>query len=102
MKVTWQVTNQHVVHTWSRIDSGHEVSLRLNNDSYGQGQLLAAAIEIDSHRKYEFSFLSDTMPDVRAVFIIRGKKYLCAQIKTDINQNGMSQLKKGTFYRISE
>lgn len=102
LKVTWQVTNQHVVHTWSRIDSGHEVSLRLNNDSYGQGQLLAAAIEIDSHRKYEFSFLSDTMPDVRSVFIIRGKKYLCAQIKTDINQNGMSQLKKGTFYRISE
>ncbi len=102
LKVTWQVTNQHVVHTWSRIDSGHEVSLRLNNDSYGQGQLLAAAIEIDSHRKYEFSFLSDTMPDVRSVFIIRGKKYLCAQIKTEINQNGMSQLKKGTFYRISE
>lgn len=102
LKVTWQVTNQHVVHTWSRIDSGHEVSLRLNNDSYGQGQLLAAAIEIDSHRKYEFSFLSDTMPDVRSVFIIRGKKYLCAQIKTDINQNGMSQLKKGTFYRILE
>ena len=102
LKVTWQVTNQHVVHTWTRIDSGHDVSLRLNNDSYGQGQLLATAIEIESHRKYEFSFLSDTMPDVRSVFIIRGKKYLCAQIKTDINQNGMSQLKKGTFYRISE
>ncbi|MBO4871579.1 MAG: hypothetical protein J5565_06325 [Muribaculaceae bacterium] len=102
LKVTWQVTNQHVVHTWTRIDSGHDVSLRLNNDSYGQGQLLAAAIEIEPHRKYEFSFLSDTMPDVRSVFIIRGKKYLCAQIKTDINQNGMSQLKKGTFYRISE
>lgn len=102
LKVTWQVTNQHVVHTWTRIDSGHNVSLRLNNDSYGQGQLLAAAIEIEPHRKYEFSFLSNTMPDVRSVFIIRGKKYLCAQIKTDINQNGMSQLKKGTFYRISE
>lgn len=102
LKVTWQVTNQHVVHTWTRIDSGHDVSLRLNNDSYGQGQLLAAAIEIESHRKYEFSFLSDTLPDVRSMFIIRGKKYLCAQIKTDINQNGMSRLKKGTFYRISE
>lgn len=101
-KVTWSIVNQHVRHTWTRVDSGHNASLRLNNDSYGQGQLLAAAIEIDSHRKYEFSFLSDTMPDVRSVFIIRGKSYLCAQIKTDINQNGMSQLKKGTFYRISE
>ena len=101
-KVEWSVVNQHVQHTWTRIDCGHDVSLRLNNNRYGQGKLLAEAIVIESHRKYEFSFLSDTMPDVRAVFIIRGKKYLCAQIKTDINQNGMSQLKKGTFYRISE
>ncbi len=101
-KVEWSVVDQHVQHTWTRIDCGHDVSLRLNNNRYGQGKLLAEAIEIESHRKYEFSFLSDTLPDVRAVFIIRGKKYLCAQIKTDINQNGMSQLKKGTFYRISE
>lgn len=63
---------------------------------------MADTISIEPHHKYEFSFLSDTMPDVRSVFIIRGKKYLCAQIKTDVNQNGMSQLKKGTFYRISE
>lgn len=100
-KVEWSIVDQHVQHTWTRIDCGHDVSLRLNSILYGQG-ISRTPIEIDPRRKYEFSFLSDTMPNVRAVFIIRGKKYLCSQIKTDINQDGMSQLKKGTFYRISE
>ena len=101
-KVSWSLVNQHVRHTWTVVDNGQQASLRINNDRYGQGQLLAQAVHIEPRHKYEFSFLSDTMPDVRSVFIIRGKRYLCAQIKTDINQNGMSQLKKGTFYRILE
>lgn len=100
--VAWMLVDQHIEHSWTLLDSGHQASLRLNNDRYGQGKLLAEAIAIDPLHKYEFSFLSDNLPDVRSVFIIRGKKYLCAQIKTDINQNGMSQLKKGTFYRILE
>ncbi len=88
-------------HYW-RKDSGHNGSLRLNSDQYGQGARLAQTIKIDNRKKYEFSFLSDDLPDVRAIFIIRGHKYLCASIKTDINENGMSELKKGTFYRILE
>ena len=99
-KVSWQVVNNHVKHSWTVIRSGFQASLRINNDRYGQGMELAKAIEIDPYQKYEFSFLSDTMPNVRAVFNIHGKKYLCAQIKTDITEDGMSELKKGTFYRI--
>ena len=83
-------------------NSYHHGSLRLNSDQYGQGARLAQTIKIDNRKKYEFSFLSDDLPDVRAIFIIRGHKYLCASIKTDINENGMSELKKGTFYRILE
>ena len=77
-------------------------SLRLNSDKYGQGKTLSQTIKIDNKKKYEFSFLMDVMPDVRATYIIRGKKYLCSSIKTDISENGMSELKKGTFYRILE
>ena len=102
LKMSWTLSNHRVTHHFSKIDSGHGASLRINNDKYGQGSALGEAYPIDACRKYEFSFLSDTMPDVRAVFIIHGKRYLCAQIKTDIDQNGMSQLKKGTFYRILE
>ena len=51
-------------------------------------------------KKYEISFLADDLPDVKSVFNIRGKRYLCASIKTEITTHGMSRLKKGTFYRI--
>lgn len=87
---------------FSILNSQHHGSLRLNSDKYGQGKELIQTIDIDNKKKYEFSFLMDGMPDVRATFIIRGKKYLCSSIKTDISENGMSELKKGTFYRILE
>lgn len=77
-------------------------SLRLNSNKYGQGKTLAQTIDIDNRKKYEFSFLMDGMPDVRATYIIRGKKYLCSSIKAEITQNGLSRLKKGTFWRILE
>ena len=82
--------------------SGHNASLRINSNLYGQGANLNEAIHIDNRKKYEFSFLMEGLPDVRATFIIRGKKYLCSSIKTDITENGMSQMKKGTFWRILE
>ena len=57
-------------------------------------------IQIDTNKKYEISFLADDLPDVKSVFIIHGKRYLCAEIKAEITTDGMSQLKKGTFYRV--
>lgn len=77
-------------------------SLRLNSDKYGQGKQLLQTVDIDNKKKYEFSFLMEGMPDVRATYIIRGKKYLCSSIKTEITQQGLSRLKKGTFWRILE
>ena len=58
-------------------------------------------IKIDTNKKYEISFLADDLPDVKSVFIIHGKRYLCAEIKVEITTDGMSQLKKGTFYRVT-
>lgn len=55
---------------------------------------------IDGKKKYEFSFLSDTMPNPRAVFYIRGGRYICEKITATFTENGMSQLLKGTFYRV--
>ncbi|MBE6311329.1 MAG: hypothetical protein E7080_09800 [Bacteroidales bacterium] len=56
--------------------------------------------QIDSQQKYTFSFLYDGVPDVRSVFYINGKKYLCEKITSTFSENGMSQLKIGVFYRI--
>lgn len=84
------------------LNSFHHGSLRLNSNKYGQGKQLTETITIDNRKKYEFSFLSEKLPDVRATFIIRGKKYLCSSIKAEITENGMSNKKKGIFYRILE
>lgn len=56
--------------------------------------------KIDDTLKYKFDFISDDFPDVNSIFYIQGKKYICEKITTNITENGMSQLKKGTFYRI--
>ena len=98
----WSISHQQLVVQHEIVQSGHEVSLRLNNAAYGMGKRLRDAKKIDCLHKYEVEFISDTLPQVRAVFIIHGKRYLCAQIKTDIDEQGMSQLKKGTFFRILE
>lgn len=101
--ITWFSYNSYTKEfhwTYFLKPSGHNASLRINSDQYGQGANLNQAIQIDNRKKYEFSFLMEDLPDVRATFIIRGKKYLCSTIKTDITENGMSQMKKGTFWRI--
>ena len=90
------------VQSFATVYSRYHGSLRLNSNKYGQGKQLTETITIDNRKKYEFSFLSDQMPDVRAIFIIRGKKYLCSSIKAEITESGMSNKKKGTFYRILE
>lgn len=59
-------------------------------------------ILIRPKEKLKISFLSDRIPDVRAVFHIRGKRYLCEKITATFNDDGMSQLMKGEFYPIAD
>lgn len=59
------------------------------------------APEIGFGTKYHFSFLSSSIPDVRSIFFISGKKYFCEKITATFSERGMSELLKGEFYRIS-
>ena len=86
---------------WQVVLSPGNGSLRLNTSLYGMGAKMQQWIPIDTNKKYEISFLYDAMPDVKSVYVIKGKRYLCAAIKTEITTDGMSRLKKGTFYRIT-
>lgn len=56
--------------------------------------------KVDTNVRFEFSFLSDSMPDVKNVFLIRGKRYLCEKLTTTFSTRGMSRKLKGTFWRI--
>lgn len=59
-------------------------------------------IQIKPKEKLKVKFISDKIPDVRSVFLIRGKKYLCEKITATFNDDGMSQLMKGEFYQIAD
>lgn len=76
----------------------YSLSLRRATNYYDRG----ITIPIDGKKKYNFSFISDTIPDVRAVFNIWGKRYLCEKITAQFTEKGMSQMLKGVFYRIVE
>ena len=61
-----------------------------------------AKYTINPKQKFHFSFISDTIPNVRSLFYINGKKYLCEKITATFTENGMSQLLKGNFYLVHD
>jgi uncharacterized membrane protein YgcG len=78
-------------------------SLRINKKEEvdANGQPMNYVYRIDSKKKYNFSFLSDEIPDPRAVFYIDGGKYVCEKITATFHEGtGKSQLLKGVFYKI--
>ena len=60
----------------------------------------APKYKINPKHKFQFSFIADRIPNVRSVFFINGRKYLCEKITATFTENGMSQLLKGSFYLI--
>lgn len=52
--------------------------------------------------KFDFSFISDVLPDVNSIFIIRGRKFLCEKLTASFSTDGMSQKIKGSFWLILE
>lgn len=83
---------------WSNFRNVH-FSLRINN-RYDNARRIVHTI--NTRQKSTFKFLSDTIPNPRAVFFIKGKKYLCEKMTATFTENGMSQLIKGVFYPITE
>lgn len=59
-----------------------------------------AGLTINSKEKVKISWLDSAIPDVRSMFHIRGKRYLCEKITATFSENGMSQLLKGEFYPL--
>lgn len=72
-----------------------DMSLRL---TYGEDK--KPFYELDDTVKYTFSFLADDIPNPRALFYIKGQRYLCEKITATFTENGMSQLLKGVFYKV--
>lgn len=76
---------------------GDNFSMRLNNGTFGP---MAGLPVIDEKVRFAYRFISNTMPDPRATFYIKGKKYICRKITVNMTARGMSRLIKGEFYPV--
>ncbi len=90
------VENVVILDDWSNYYQPH-FSLRINDSLAPRRQVVH---NIAPKQKTTFKFLSDTIPNVRAVFTIRGKRYICEKITATFSEKGMAKLLKGIFYQI--
>ena len=90
------VENIVIADDWSNFSYAH-FSLRINDRQIRRGQIIH---NINPKMKTTFKFIADNIPDVRSVFLIRGKRYVCEKLTATFTENGMSQLIKGVFYPI--
>lgn len=90
------VENIVIADDWSNFSYAH-FSLRINDRQVRRGQIIH---NIEPKMKTTFKFIADNIPDVRSVFLIRGKRYVCEKLTATFTENGMSQLIKGVFYPI--
>lgn len=58
------------------------------------------SMQINPHNQIVATFLTNTLPEIKAVYCIRNKLFLCAKIEATVDDNGIDQLKKGYFYEI--
>lgn len=90
----WDGTGYRTYQPCPSVDERLSISHRYQ--SYQNGIL------INPKEKIKLKFLADKIPDVRSVFHIRGRRYLCEKITATFNDDGMSQLMKGEFYPIAD
>ncbi|MBD5172311.1 MAG: hypothetical protein HDT02_03705 [Bacteroidales bacterium] len=57
---------------------------------------------VDTSVKFQFSFLSDILPDPTSIFIFRGRRFLCESLTASADESGFSQRIKGVFWRIAD
>ena len=81
---------------WSNYYHPH-FSLRINNRLINGRRIV---YPIEPTQKTTFKFHSSTIPDVRSLFYIRGKKYICEKLTSTFTEHGMSRLIKGIFYPV--
>ena len=92
------VEDVEIADDWTNFRNVH-FSLRINNQLLNRRRVVHA---INPKVKKTFKFIADTIPNPRAVFFIKGKKYLCEKITATFTEQGMSQLLKGVFYPIAD
>ncbi len=90
------IPNHNQANTWS-----FDLCESLRPDKqFKIGDLHAEKLKVMDDVIYRISFISNEVPDISDVFLIRNKHYLCKKIEYNIKEDGISQLMTGEFYEI--
>lgn len=79
------LSNYRLVHSSLRLDKIYQAL-----DRYA----------IEGKTKLSIKFLSNTIPNQRAIFFIEGKRYICEKLTITLSSNGISSLIKGEFHPL--
>ncbi|MCM1490691.1 MAG: hypothetical protein NC095_07690 [Muribaculum sp.] len=58
------------------------------------------ANDIDTSVRYNIKFISDSLPNPKSIFLIKGRKYICEKLTASVTVRGMSSLIKGVFWPL--
>lgn len=63
-------------------------------------QVNSSLPRVDESKLYRYKFLSKTLPDPKAIYVIKGKEYACLRLTAHFTVDGMSEHIEGEFYEI--
>lgn len=55
---------------------------------------------VDESKVYRYKILSSTLPDVKKIFKIKGRKFVCAKLTAHFKEDGLSEYIEGEFYEV--
>jgi hypothetical protein len=76
------------------------VSLRLNDDNSGLKSLYQSSIKIDTTNEFTFYFIHKGQLDVKSIFVINNKEFVCKELQYNINAQGITPVIEGKFYPV--
>jgi hypothetical protein len=82
------------------IDPQHpSLSFRLD-DQNGFKPFYDQSVKIDTTREYTFKFIYKEKFDVKTIFVIKNKQFVCKELKLNITEIGFDNIIEGIFYPI--
>lgn len=76
------------------------MSLRQSGAQVYVGQLHTDSVRPRMRSEMQITFLADSLPDIRRVFIFNNKRYLCKKYEVTVMPTGIDRIIKGYFFEL--
>lgn len=92
--------DRYEITTDNEIVQGHSFQMRIGGKFADRTRF--SGLKVDHSKKFTFTFIADSMPEVRSIFLIHGKKFLGEKITATLSEEGVSQRFKLSAYRVED